>query len=84
MILKITKRVLDKLQILFLKLLSNADNDVMLIQETKIFGSSRPMVFCKKVRLKNFSKFTENTCDGVSILTKLQAGRLPIAVNFSE
>ena len=84
MILKITKRILDKLQILFLKQLSNADNDVMLIQETKTFGSSRPMVFCKKGPLKNFSKFAENTCNGVSILTKLQAGGLDIAVNFGK
>ena len=35
--------------------------------------SSRPNVFCKKGVLRNFAKFTGNTCARVSILIKLQA-----------
>ena len=32
-----------------------------------------PEVFCEKVVLKNFAKFTGNTCNGVSLLRKLPA-----------
>ena len=37
-----------------------------------MLGSSCPEVTCKKVAVKNFAKFTGNTCAGVSFLTKLQ------------
>ena len=41
-----------------------------------MLGSSRPEVFCKKVALKSFAKFTQgNTCAGVSIVKKLQDTR---------
>ena len=36
--------------------------------------SIRPLVFCKKCVLKNFAKFTENTCVGVTFLIKSQLG----------
>ena len=38
-----------------------------------ISRSSHPEVFWKKGVLRNFSKFTENTCARVSFLIKLQA-----------
>ena len=37
--------------------------------------SSHPEVFCKKAVLRNFAKFTGNTCARVSFLIKLQASR---------
>ena len=37
------------------------------------YRSSCPEVFCKKVVLRNFAKFTENICVRVSFLLKLQA-----------
>ena len=36
-----------------------------------IFRSSRPEVFCKEGILRNFTKFTGNTCARVSFLIKL-------------
>ena len=38
--------------------------------------SSRPEVFCKKGVLRNFAKFTWNTCARVSFLITLQAATL--------
>ena len=37
------------------------------------FRSSRPEVFCNKGALRDFAKFTENTCARTSLLLKLQA-----------
>ena len=41
------------------------------------YRSSRPEVFCEKGVLKNFAKFTGNTCARVSFLIKLQAFSTP-------
>ena len=54
--------------------ISNFHLSLVCEEKMLISRSSRPKVFCKKVILRNFAKFTENTYARVSFLMKLQAG----------
>ena len=69
------KRILGKLEILFLKQL---DNDIMLAKQTKKFGSGRREVFCKKNSFKNFAAWRSRHCSQFQGVVKINCEKIDL------